>query len=128
MSEERAVDVDQLAAVLRADGAELESFGEALAAKLEEALPASTRVQRRRTGLLGPKRVHRIAIAFPDETLELVCDGGRMEASRARMSGGITLKRERLGLDAWLQELSRALAAEAARSEQARRALEQLLI
>ena len=44
------------------------------------------------------------------------------------MSGGITLKRERLELDAWLGELSRMLAAEAERSEQARRALGQLLI
>jgi hypothetical protein len=45
-----------------------------------------------------------------------------------RVSGGIVLKREEVGFDAWLELLGRALADEAGRSELTRQALERLLL
>ena len=122
------LDVDVLAASLRADAADIGEFAELLAVKLEGALPALTRVERRRAGLRGPKRVRRIEVALPSERLELQSEDGSVRASCARVSGGIVLKHEPIGLDDWVQRLSQALAQEAEHSQQARRALGDLLI
>ncbi len=125
---DRSLDVDVLAASLRADAADIGEFAELLAVKLEGALPAQTRVERRRSGLRGPRRVTRIEVALPSERLELQSGGGSVQASCARVSGGIVLKHESIGLDEWVGRLSSALAAEAERSQDARRALGELLI
>ncbi len=125
---DRSLDVDVLAASLRADAADIGQFAEVLAVKLEGALPAQTRVERRRSGLRGPRRVRRIEVALPSERLELRSEGTSLQASSARVSGGIVLKHEALSLDEWVGRLSSALAAEAERSQDARRALGELLI
>lgn len=122
------VDVDLLAASLRADAADLSEFAELLARKLEAVLPRNTRIERRRAGVLGPKRVRRIAVSLPHERLELVTVDGAVEAHRAKVSGGIALKHETLDVEDWVERLSIALAEEAERSQQARQALGDLLI
>ena len=50
--DEGALDMDLLAASLRADSSDVNAFVESLAAKLEEAVPDHTRVERRRAGLM----------------------------------------------------------------------------
>ena len=52
-----AVDMDLLAASLRPDTSDLNAFVESLAAKLEDAMPGRARVDRRRSGMFGPKAV-----------------------------------------------------------------------
>lgn len=123
-----SLDLDLLTASLRADTTDLQGFVEALAAKLEDVLSGRVRVERRRTGLRGPKLVNRIAIDAGERRLELVSDGGSLETRCSRLSGGIVLKSEMLDIDAWLAAVSEALAAEAGRSEKTRQALERLLI
>ncbi len=120
-------DVDLLAAALRADAADLSQFADLVAGKLQAMLPARTHVERRRAGLMGPKLVRRVVLRLDDVQFELSADRGAVEALLASVSGGIVLKRERLELDDWLGRLSAALAAEAGRSERARRTLEQWL-
>ena len=123
-----AVDIDLLAASLRADAADTGGFVEGLAAKLEEALPGRVSVKRARSGLFGPKHVKEIAVDAGDERLELARGAtDTIEWRRARQSGGIVLKRETLDSDTWIAALSSAMAAEAQRSEQTRQALERLL-
>jgi hypothetical protein len=122
------IDLDLLAASLRADSSDLGAFVESLATKLEEAVPARVRVERRRSGMFGPKAVQSFALDLGDRRLELRTDGGGVQTRCARLSGGIVLKNEVLETDAWLAALSQALAAEAARSEATRQALERLLI
>ena len=122
------VDMDLLAASLRADSSDLSAFVESLAAKLEEAMPGRVRVDRRRSGMFGPKAVRSVSIDLGDRRLELRSDGGAVQTRCARLSGGIVLKNEVLETDEWLAVLSEALAAEAARSETTRKALERLLI
>jgi hypothetical protein len=123
------LDVDLLAAALRADARDLAQFADLLAGKLQEMLPARTRVERRRVGLMGPKRVRRIVLRLDAVELELRDQGdGAIEALEASVSGGIVLKHERVELDDWLERLGAALAAEAARSERTRAALERLLL
>ena len=122
------LDMDLLAASLRADSSDLNAFVESLAAKLEEAMPGRVRVDRRRSGMFGPKSVRSVSVDLGDRRLEVRTDGGTVQMRCARLSGGIVLKNEALDIDAWLATLSEALAAEAQRSETTRKALERLLI
>ena len=122
------LDLDLLAANLRADSGDVGAFVESLAAKLEEALPGRVKVQRARRGLTGRKSVRWIAVDCGGDRLELVRgEGDVIETRRARTSGGIVLKTEALDTDAWLSALGEALALEAQRSERTRQALERLL-
>ena len=126
---EGALDMDLLAASLRADSSDVNAFVESLATKLEEAVPDRTRVERRRAGLLGPKQVRRIAVDAGSTRLELLRDdGGAVQTRCSRLSGGIVLKTEELGADDWIAALGEALAAEAGRNERTRQALERLLM
>ena len=126
--ESAALDLDLLAASLRADSSDLGAFVESMAAKLEEAVPGRVRVERRRSGMFGPKAVRGVVVDLGDRRLELRADGGAVQTSCARLSGGIVLKNEAVETDAWLAMLSEALAAEASRSEATRKALERLLM
>ncbi len=122
-----ALDIDLLAASLRADSSDLAAFVEALAVKLEEAVPGAVRVERRREGLFGPKLVRRIAVDAGDQRLELRRSGPAIQTQASRLSGGIVIKSEPVDTDAWLTALGQALAVQASRSQTTRRALERLL-
>ena len=121
------VDVDLLAASLRADGSDLAAYTEALAAKLSEALPGAVKVARERAGLFGPKKVRAIAVDTGSERFELRAGDASVETFCARLSGGIVLKTEPVDTDEWLRRLSAALATAAGRSLTTRQALERLL-
>jgi hypothetical protein len=121
-------DFELLAASLRADTRDLSVFLEALASKLEGALPQRTRVSRRSLGLFAKrKQVRRIEVELGEERYVLVHDGGALEARRARAVRGVVLKNELLGLEGWVDSLAEAIAVEARKSEHGRLALERLL-
>jgi hypothetical protein len=121
------LDIDLVTASLRADTSDLRAFVEALAVKLEAAMPGAVIVERRREGMFGPKRVRRIAVDAGGQRLELRTDGSSIQTRSARLSGGIVLKNEDLGTDEWLQALGAALADQARNSLTTRQALDRLL-
>lgn len=121
------LDIDLIAASLRADQGDLHAFVEGLAVKLQEAMPGRVHVDRRRGALFGPKFVQRITVDAAEQRLELRVGNGSIETSCSRLSGGIVLKRDQLGVDEWIATLSEIVAAEAQRSASARQALERLL-
>ncbi|HET8979569.1 MAG TPA: hypothetical protein VFN87_15505 [Solirubrobacteraceae bacterium] len=121
------LNIDLIAASLRADAGDLGAFVEALAVKLEEAVPGAVRVERRRDGLFGPKLVRRITLDAAGQRLELRAGEGTVQTTTARLSGGIVLKTEQLDTEPWLQALGETLAAQAQHSESTRLALERLL-
>jgi hypothetical protein len=123
---EPELDIELVTASLRADASDLGTFVEALAVKLEEALPNGVRVDRR-GGLFGAKKVRQITVDAGDTRLRLDRDGAHVTTSRARLSGGIVLKTERVDTDAWLRELGQALAEQARSSQVTREALERML-
>jgi hypothetical protein len=117
-----------VAASLRADATDLAAFVEALAVKLEGALPGSVRVERRGGGLFSrDKRVRRISVTMDETRYDLERDDGALRTSRCSQVRGIVIKSEPLDLDAWIEALSRELAVQARQSERARIALERLL-
>jgi hypothetical protein len=117
-----------LAAALRADMSDLNTFVEVLAGKVESALPGRVTIERRGGGLFSrEKKVQRIEINLDNNRYALVADHGRIQSHRSNIVRGIVLKTEALPLDSWITLLSRDLAAEAEESESARVALERML-
>lgn len=122
------LDFELVASSLRADSTDLKTFVEALAVKMEGALPGQATVERRGGGLFSrEKHVHRIEVTLGDQRFELKADGSRIETTCAKAVRGIVLKTEPVPLDEWIERLSRGLAEHARSSEQARLALERLL-
>jgi hypothetical protein len=126
--ESSSPDLDLVAAALRADLSDIAAFVEGLAARLELALPGLVQVKRSKSGFRGPKHVREIAVQAGDERLQLQRDGGAVQTSRCRVSGGIVIKTEALDVDSWLSALAVAVAAQAQRSERTRLALEQIVL
>lgn len=127
---ERGPEFELVAASLRADAGDVATFMESLAAKLEATLPGSVSVYRGRGRLFGgPKPVTKIVVDLGGERLELgYAQGGRVEAKRAKVSGGITLSTEGVSIDTWIDVLSQALTRQAEQNGQTREALERLLL
>ncbi len=121
------LDIDLVTAALRADEGDLRAFVEALAVKLEQAVPNAVLVERRRDGMFGAKRVRRIALDAAGRRLELLAGGTSLQTRCAKLSGGIVLKSEDVPTDEWLRGLGEALADQARRSQATRQALERLL-
>lgn len=120
-------EIDLIAASLRADSTDLGTFVEALAVKLEQAIPGAVAVERRREGMFGPKLVRRIAVDAGGQRLELHRLSAGIETKCSRLSGGIVLKSEDVDTDTWLRALGEALAEQGRRSQTTRQALERLL-
>jgi hypothetical protein len=125
MSDDLGFDLD--AAGLRADGAELASGLEVLAAKLEGALPAQTVVRRRSKRMLSREKVvEAIEVRLGDWRYALRVEDGRAGAAREQQVRGVVIKREPLEVGAWVAALTGELRAEAASSAEARAALDRL--
>ncbi len=121
-------DFDLDAAGLRADGLDLVTSVEVLAAKLEDALPAQTTVKRRSKRLFGgDKVVSAIEVRLGGCRWALSVDGEHVDATREQEVRGVVIKREPLELDAWITGMANELRAEAQTSEQARSSLGRLL-
>ena len=122
-------DFEMVAASLRADSTDLPTFVEALAVKLEGALPGRCEVDRHAKKLFShDKVVRKLSLPIGDWRYTLEADGaGNVTTGRAKAVRGIVLKTEHLSLADWIEGLARDLSAEAANSEQARIALERLL-
>ena len=121
-------DFDLVAASLRADSSDLETFVEALATKLEASFPGHVKVERKGSRFVpGARPVRRISVPLGDSTFELEHDGGRVSCSRRAVVRGIALRTEEMPLDEWIDALSAALVSEAGSSESAREALRKLL-
>ena len=97
-----APDLDLLAASLRADATDTAAFLEALAARLEGALPGQVDVERKGRLFGGAKRVRRIAVRLGDTHYDIAAEGGALAARRRSVVRGIALKSETLGVEAWI--------------------------
>jgi len=121
--------LDLAAAEVRLDHTDTHALIEALAARLEQSLPAMTAVKRRRVGGFRSKQseIERIEISLGDDRFELVQSRGAFQCTRHRVVRGITLKRDELPVTQWIRELVDEVVRAAAVGEQARIALQGLL-
>src|SRR4051794_40812673 len=122
-----APDLDLLAASLRADASDTAAFLEALAARLESALPGQVDVQRKGGLFGGGKRVRRIAVRLGDTHYEIEGEHGSVVARRRSVVRGIALNSGELAVDAWIEALPADMPALAGRRGRGSLALERLL-
>lgn len=106
-------------------GADERDFLRALAAMLERALPDDVQIER--TGWFGKGPVKRLSVTLGDNIYALEDLGrGPLQATRARIVRGITLKTDAVAVAPWIEELGAALQERAQTSEAARDALSRL--
>jgi hypothetical protein len=121
--------VDLLAASLRADITDLKAFLEALAVKLEGAMPDQTVVERQNKLFSREHPVREILITLDEYQYRISQERpGRLQTQRAKVVRGIVLKTDQLSMDQWIGELAEGLARQAEKSAQARTALERFLL
>ena len=74
------------------------------------------------------EEIRSVRIVLGDDTLEAAVEGASVRCTIGHSSGGIRIRSEQVGMDVWLTRLLTTLQAEAAHSEQARVALENIVI
>lgn len=126
-------DVQLLAALLRADRADVASYARVLSGALADALPTGmVELDHQRTmgDRLGgrPGRVVRLVVHGDDRDLELRENRhGRIDAELRQVVRGVVISRRTVGVDEWLQALAEEITRAAARDTAAREALQRLL-
>ena len=121
--------MELLAASLRADSTDNKAFLEALATKLAGSLPNQTTVIRQSSIFSREHPVKEITVTMGDYQYRIGREKqGPIVTQRAKVVRGIVLKTEQIPMDHWIDELAYALAHEAANSAQARIALERFLL
>ncbi len=124
-SERRAVDPARLLTALRAEGESAEALLQGLARRLAEAFPDLARVEWT-GGLLSAKKVAAFELDTPEARFRLTHGRHGVQAERAEVVRGITVKTVALPLDQWLGALGASLAALAEENTRALEALRRL--
>jgi hypothetical protein len=121
--------VDLLAASLRADSSDLKAFLEALATKLAGALPHQTTVTRQNKLFAREHPIREIVVTLGEYQYRILHEQPKPPVTlRAKVVRGIVLKTDQLSMNQWIDELAVDLAHEAMQSAQARVALERFLL
>ena len=99
-------DFDLAAAWTRLSVSDLRAFVEALAVRLEAALPDVVHVDRRRDGLLSSSRhVSRIEVRAEATTLTLDVERGHLIPRRSKIVRGVTIGTSEMTMPDWLEEI-----------------------
>lgn len=126
--EDESYDLDLLASSLQADGGDVRLLLKALVTRLSGALGDRLTVQRAGGLLRRSGEIRRVSVQLGDDTLDASIEGGSLECTVARSSGGIRIRSAKVTVDEWLRRLLSALRAEAATSSAARTALESIML
>ena len=124
--------VDLVAAAIRADTADLDSYHRVLSSTVSGLLPVGmVEVDRERSmkdRMAGREgQATSIRIRLGDLTLELASRHGGLVATSAREVRGVVISRQEISVAEWTQLLAQHLAKLAAQSAEARSALAKLL-
>jgi hypothetical protein len=125
-------DVEMLAAALRADSSDLDSYHRVLSNTLGEMLPAEmVEVDRDRSlsdRMAGrPGTATAIRLHLGDATLELVTRKGRLVATSAQEVRGVVISKKEIAVADWVRQLAEFVSRAASESAEARQALGKLL-
>jgi hypothetical protein len=99
-----------------------------LVAQLAEVLGGRITVERAGGRFRKSDEIKSVQVVLGDDTLRADVDGATVRCSIGHASGGIRIRSEQVGMDAWLTRLLTILHNEAAHSEQTRLALENIVI
>jgi hypothetical protein len=124
--------VEELAAALRADTADLDSYHRVLSDTVGSLLPGGmVEVERERSmsdRMAGrPGKASAIRLELADRTLELRAVKGRLVATASQQVRGVVISRKEVSVAEWARLLATYLAAVASENAEARAALGRLL-
>jgi len=123
-----AFDLELAAAQLRADGTDVRILLKLLVDQLSGALGSRLRVARAGGRFRKSDEIRSIAITMQDDQFDAEVEGSALRCTIGHTSGGIRIRSERVGMDAWLNRLLAGLQAEADHSQAVRQALENIVI
>ena len=122
-------DFDLSAAWLRRAKGDMGAFLEALAARLDAALPDAVTIERQRDGLFSrTSHVSKIAVRTELRLLTLEYAQGRLHAIRAKIVRGVSIGSEEITVPIWLDEVLRSTRALGADADAAHDALHTFLM
>ena len=124
-----ASNIDLQAAWIRRSSADIQAFVEGLAVRLEGDLPGQVDVVRKRDGLFA-KTSHVQSITVRTEEFHYLLDkqSSGVRTQRARVVGGVILKRDELSLAEWMQSLLAALFSQSGELQRASQSLHDFLM
>lgn len=123
-----AFDLDMAAAALQANATDVPMMLKLLVDQLSDVLGRRLSVERGGGFLRKSDRIRSVQVELGDDTLRAEIDDAGVRCTVGHSSGGIRIRSERVGMDEWLKRLLGGLEAEAAHSERARLALENIVI
>ena len=121
-------DLNLAAATLRSNSTDVRILLKALTSELSSTLGDRLQVEHAGGRFHKSDAVARVLIAMGNETFDATIEGPQLRCVVAHSSGGIRIRSEAVGVDEWIVRLLGALQAEAAHSESARQALENIVI
>jgi hypothetical protein len=127
-ADDDAFDLDMAAATLQSNSSDVRIMLNALAAQLGEALSDRLAVERAGGRFRKSADVKSLQVTLGDDVLRAEADGPTLRCTVEHRSGGIRIRSQQVETGDWLKRLLDALHQEAAHSETARQALENLVI
>jgi hypothetical protein len=125
---DESFDLELAAASLRADGTDVHVLLKVLVDQLSDALGDRLRVERSGGRFRKSQEIKSLSVAMGDDQFEAVVEGPSLRCTIGHASGGIRIRSQSVTLDEWIARLLGALQAEAAHSQSARLALENIVI
>jgi len=121
-------DLNMAAAMLRSNSTDLRLLLKAICEELSDTLGDRLRVQRGGSRFKKSEAISSVQITMASDQFEAVIDGSDLRCTVGHFSGGIRIRNENVDVNVWIVKLLGALQAEAAHSDTARQALENLVI
>jgi hypothetical protein len=121
-------DLDMAVATLQSNSTDVRIMLKLLVSQLSEVLGNRIQVERAGGRIRRSDEIKSVQISLGDDTLRAEVEGAGVRCSIGHASGGIRIRSEQVGMDAWLARLLTTLNDEAAHSEQTRLALEHIVI
>lgn len=121
-------DLTLAAATLRSNSTDVQALMKALCDELADALGQRLRIQRKSGRFKRSDAITSVQIVMANDSFDATLDGPTVRCTVGRISGGIRIRSEAVGMDEWVVRLLKALQGEAAHSDAARTALENIVI
>jgi hypothetical protein len=123
-----AFDLSMAISSLQSNGTDSRLMLKLLVAQLAEALGDRITIERAGGRFRKSDEIKSVQVVLGNDTLRADVDGATVRCSIGHASGGIRIRSEQVGMEAWLTRLLTILHNEAANSEQTRLALENIVI
>ena len=123
-----AFDLELATASLLADGQDVHILLKVLVKQLSGAFGERLKVEQKGGFLRKSDEIKSVEVAIGNDVFRTELQGGRVDCTVGHASGGIRIRSEKLEMDEWLRRLLGSLQSEAAHSQSARQALENIVI